>query len=109
MHQIVDAYYKDNNNSRKALNNLLKDGKMLEVLTLTDRKTRVVAYARPRDGSNVLDFEDKNGRVEARVSLLGLETFKVLEEPLKLVCSSPRITDHGGRMEILISLGPTST
>jgi hypothetical protein len=102
MIQIIDAYYNDIEKSKRAVNNITKNGRMLQILTLTEKKTRVVAYARPGDESDVLQFQDRYREVKKRVSLLGLETFRVLEEARRLVCPSPRITEHGGRMEILM-------
>jgi hypothetical protein len=102
MIRIIDAYYNDIEISRKAVNNITKDGRMLQVLSYTEKKTRIIAYAEPGDERDVLQFSDKLGEVKKRISWVGRETFKELEEPLKLVCTSPRIVEHGGEMEILM-------
>ena len=108
---LMNAYYNDNTNAKRALEKLCKGGDSArsKAIALAVRETCILGYAKPGNDDNVLVFRDGNREIkDAIVSPLGLVFLKRIAEGLRIACPSPRITAHDGAMEVLFVQFPST-
>ena len=108
---LMNAYYNDNTNAKRALEKLCKGGDSArsKAIALAARETCILGYAKPGNDDNVLVFRDGNREIkDAIVSPLGLVFLKRIAEGLRIACPSPRITAHDGAMEVLFVQFPST-